>query len=570
MVRRLIRTVLKRVTNPRGREITPEDIFLDASNLPSFNVHQFEGRLERPITARSLYAFLLVAFLILFGFGTRAFTLQVAEGTTYAKLSENNRLDHALIFSDRGVIYDRSGALLAWNEVLPDEPFARRVYTTRDGLAHIVGYLNYPKQDASGNFFRDSFVAQAGAEKYFDSRLSGENGLALIEVDAKGEVRSQSAIRPPEAGRNVTLSVDMELTEALHAALKKRAEGSGFRGGAAIIMDVRTGEIIALSSYPEYSAQTITDGQDRDAITRELSDQRKPFLNRALQGLYSPGSVMKPYVAIGALEEGLITPETVIVSDGALRLPNPYDPGSFSVFRDWGPLAHGALTVRDALAVSSNVFFMTAGGGFEGREGLGIERLGEYFRLFGFGTPVSVGGEATPSGTIPSPEWKAETFDGEIWRVGDTYNTAIGQYGMQASLLQLVRAVSAIANGGVLYDPVLERGKRAAFSLLPVEEETLRVVREGMREATRRGTGQALNVPFVAVATKTGTAELGVAKDYVNSLTTGFFPYEDPRYAFVILMEHGPRSNTIGASAVMLEALHWMHTNRPEYLGLSD
>jgi len=566
MIRSLLR-VIRRGRGRGGEEITPEDIFLDSSNLPSFNVHQFEGRLERPIKARVLYAVLGLTFLILLAFGGRAFSLQVLEGDSYREISENNRLEHSLIFSERGVIRDRNEELIAWNESFEGLPFARRVYSDRIGLFHTLGYINYPKADSSGNFFRESYVPRAGAELYFDNELAGENGVSLVEVDAHNRVRSQSVIRPPLPGTNVTLALDAKLTEKLYQAVRNRALESGFVGGSVVIMDVTNGEIVALTSYPEFDSQIITDGEDRTAIGNAILDSSNRFLNRVTQGLYSPGSIMKPYVAVGGLEEGIITANTTITSDGALRIPNPFNPGNISIFRDWGPLAYGTNDVTRALAVSSNVFFFEVGGGFETREGLGINRLEEYFRLFGFGSPPPYASDEALGGTIPNPEWKAQTFDGEIWRIGDTYNTAIGQYGMQVTPLQIVRAVSAIANGGVLREPVLKKGEIGEAIYLPVEEEHLALVRKGMRLGTQIGTAQALNVPYVSVGAKTGTAELGVEKDTVNSVTTGFFPYENPKYAFVVLMERGPRSNLVGASAVMREVFDWMHLNTPEYFG---
>ena len=194
-------------------------------------------------------------------------------------------------------------------------------------------------------------------------------------------------------------------------------------------------------------------------------------------------------------------------------------------------------------------------------------------RLFGFGTALEGPMGSSLTGTIPTPAWKAEVFDGEPWRIGDTYNTAIGQYGFQVTPLQAVRAMGALANGGVLYTPrITERGDhRRLESLpdakrLPFRPEHVDIVRSGMRDAVDGGTARGLDVPYVSVAAKTGTAQLGISKRLVNSWVTGFFPYEQPRYAFVVLMERGPVENLTGGVYVMRQLLDRMRDETPEYL----
>ena len=192
----------------------------------------------------------------------------------------------------------------------------------------------------------------------------------------------------------------------------------------------------------------------------------------------------------------------------------------------------------------------------------------KYFRLFGFGTETGIDLPGEESGTIPTPSWKEETFN-DAWRLGDTYNTAIGQYGFEVTPIQAVRAVSAIASDGTLVVPHVVRSEETAESgavniLIP--REYFDVVREGMREAVLRGTAQGLYTPAVSVAAKTGTAELGISKRRVNSWVIGFFPYKEPRFAFALVMESGPRENLVGATFVMREMIQWMAENTPEYL----
>ena len=354
----------------------------------------------------------------------------------------------------------------------------------------------------------------------------------------------------------------MKLYEYIEGLAKER----GFVGGAGVIMDVDTGELPVLVSYPEYDSQVLTDGTDSKDIQRFISDSRKPFLNRVTSGLYTPGSIIKPIMALAALEEEVITPEKEIVSTGALTLPNPFDPTKPSIFKDWK--AHGAVDMRKAIAVSSDVYFYQIGGGFEDQKGLGIERIERYMRLFGFGEIPGDNDFYGASGVIPNPEWKKENFNGDNWRVGNTYHTSIGQYGFQVTPIQVVRAISAIANGGKLLNPrlVLEKDVPPIYEVVPIKTSSFSVVKEGMRDAISIGTAKGLSIPGVSVGAKTGTAELGTQKRYVNSWVVGFFPYENPRYAFAILMERGPRGNTVGALFVMRQMLEWMRDHTPEYL----
>ncbi len=547
------------------REIEPDEIFLDSSNLPQFDRNQFEGRIEKPIGKKTQLFVAVVFFLVMILYIGRVFSLQIYDGESFAYLSENNRLRHSIIFSERGVLYDRNDVELVWNESESsniEEEFALRTYIKLNGLSHVLGYIGYPLKDVLGNYYQDEFIAKDGAELFFDDRLKGVNGLEIVEVDALQEVKSKNTIRPPKDGESITLSIDSRLNEALYRFLGERAERSGFVGGAGILMDITNGEIITLASFPEFSSQVLTDGKPSDTIASYVEDERKPFLNRVISGLYTPGSIVKPIVAIGALSEGVITPEKEILSTGSIRLPHPYIDGVYSVFVDWK--AHGYVNIREAIANSSNIYFYEVGGGFEDQEGIGIDGINKYAELFGLGRSTGSMFDDS-SGIIPNPEWKAEMFDGDEWRIGDTYNTAIGQYGFQVTLIQMVRAIGAIANGGMLMSPILEKGEAVTYESVKIDDEILQIIREGMRMGVDSGIVKALNTPYVKVAAKTGTAQLGVSKKFVNSWVVGFFPYEKPKYAFAIIMEKGPEHNLIGASSVMREYIEWINTHAPEY-----
>ncbi len=550
-------------------KVSFDEILLDASNLPSFNVARLEGRMELPLRSRNIYivggVFMCIALIFL----SQLFKLQIIQGAEFAEKSEQNKIETTLIVAERGIVYDRRDELVAWNEVdsTGQYAFPVRAYSDRRGIGQLIGYVSYPLKDTSGFYYRNEYLGRNGIEEAYESVLHGKNGKQIIEVNVYGDAISESAIEQAVPGGEMHLSLDAELSEIMYDLIATTTEQNGFRSGAGAIMDVETGEIIALTSFPSYDPEVLADGDDVSLIQSYNTDSRFPFLNKVIGGLYTPGSIVKPFVAYGALTEGVISPDKVIVSEGALTIPNPYDPSNPAIFRDWRP-SLGAMTIKDALAYSSNVFLMTIGGGHGGQKGLGITKLNKYFSLFGIGTStgISIAGEQT--GVIPNPEWKKREYEGDDWRLGDTYLTSIGQFGFQATPLQMLRAYAALANGGELITPHVLKDQYGERVDLNLDQNALAVVHEGMRRAVIKegGTARALDREDVEIAAKSGTAELGTSKAQVNSWIAGFYPYEKPKYAFILFMEYGPRTNTVGASRVMGSVFDWMAVNRPEYL----
>jgi len=565
MIRRKIRKLFNNKIKHHGSGIDPDEIFLDAHNLPQFDVQQFEGVLERPIAKRVIIFVGIIFAIIGSVFMWRISMLQIANGESFAIRSENNRLKHMPIFADRGVVHDRNGVELAWN--IPGEhknALPVRAYIDNEGFGHLLGYVKPPLIDKNGYYYREEFEGIIGVESVYNSELGGSNGLKITETDALGDIISESVIEPPHDGENITLSIDAKVQEKLYKFIKSTALDRDFNGGAGIIMDVSTGELVAITSYPEYDSAVLSEGENDKLIASYNENSQKPFLDRAISGLYTPGSIVKPFIALGALNEGVVTPSTSILSTGSISIQNPYFPDLFSVFTDWK--AHGWVNIKEALAVSSNVYFYEVGGGYEDQKGIGIEKIENYVRKFGLGEATHLGLSQEPSGLIPNPAWKAETFDGEPWRIGDTYNTAIGQYGFQATPLQMVRAISAIANDGIFIESKIISGEKTETRQIDIPKEHFDIVKSGMRLAVTNGTALGLNVSAVSIAAKTGTAEVGIEKKKVNSWVVGFFPYENPRYAFAVVMEEGSRENTIGGLFVMRQLIDWMAVNTPEYL----
>ncbi len=551
------------------KSVEVEEVLLDASNIPAFNQGRMEGKREVPISKGSVrtVGFLFSAISLVFFY--QIFSLQIVRGEEFKNISENNRVDEVLIIAERGVVYDRTGEMIAWNEAdaTGEYDFPIRAYTDRLGLGQVLGYVSYPKKDTRGYFFRTDYLGRSGVELAFDSTLKGGNGSKVIEVDALAHTVSEHEINLPKNGSPLNLSIDAELSEAMYKIIATSSEKAGFRSGAAAIMDVETGELLALTSFPSYDPEIMADGDDIATIDSYNQDDRLPFLNKIIGGAYTPGSIVKPFVAYKALEEGIISPSKTIVSNGYILVPNRYNPAQPARFNDWR--IHGPMTMREAIAFSSNVYFYTIGGGYGDQPGIGITKMAENYRRFGLGSLTGINLAQEQEGVVPDPAWKKATFDDD-WRLGDTYFTAIGQFGFLTTPIQMLRAYAALANGGNLLTPHVQKDFYSEKTDIALNQEYLQVVHEGMRKTVTMngGTARGLERSDVAVASKSGTAEVGVGNAYVNSWSAGFWPYEDPKYAYILMMDHAPRSNALGAGRIMGEVMEWMSVNRPEYLGI--
>lgn len=551
--------------NKKKGNIDPDEIFLDSSNIPSYNKDQFEGRLEKPISVVSLFMISFLFVVLVIGFSIRVVKLQIVEGKDYLKISNQNTLRKDIIFSDRGIIMDRNSKELAWNEYVTGEDFPRRRYLDLEGLSNLLGHIKYPKKDTSGFFYSLETSGGDGIEKYFNEKLVGKNGVKLTEVDVQGNIHSESAVIAPIHGEELHLSIDADVQDRLSHFLARAVNESGFQGGAGVIMNSQTGEILSIVTYPQYDSEVMTEGKDSSIISKYFTNQQKPFLDRAISGLYAPGSIVKPFIALGALNEKIISPEKKIESKGFITVPNPYDPSKPSIFKDWK--VNGWTNVQEALAVSSDVYFYAVGGGYKDQKGLGISKIDEYLGKFLFGVKTTNFFEG-PSGNIPTPEWKEKTFNGEKWVLGNTYHTSIGQYGFQVTPVQVVRALTGIVNNGKIVSPVILKDQKGDISLISgIEDKNYEEVKKGMRLAVTNGTAIALNVAGTSAGAKTGTAEVGVRKDRINSWVEGFFPFENPKYVFTVVLESGPTSYKISAMQVMGSVITWIRDNRPEYLG---
>ena len=529
--------------------IDPEDIFFDVQNVSKFDEQQFEGVIQKPLGKNITLVFIvliLVSFLVFF---IRLWDIQITDGALYFRKAEDNRLNSFPIFAERGVIFDRNGIALVKNETEEGiEGGVKRVYKS-PGFSHLLGYVKYPERDRNGYFWRKQITGISGIEKTFDEELRGRNGAILIEVNAHGEEEHNNRLLEAISGENVHLTIDSAIQTALYNSIQDTVESGGFNAGSAVILNVGNGEVVAATNYPEFDNNLLSLGKDKEGIKTELYDKRNRFLNRAFHGLYSPGSTVKPFIALAALHEEVITTQTNVMSTGTLIVPNIYNPDKPSIFRDWRPGGHGRTDIFHAIADSVNTFFYIIGGGRDGTDGLGIDRIHATMTAFGLGEVIDTIFFNGPSGTVPSRDWKQEIFD-ERWYLGDTYNTSIGQFGFITTPIHMAVAVAAIANRGELVTPTLttDGGVRSDLVDIIFSDEEYNIIHRAMRRTVTHGTARTLSDLGVKIAGKTGTAQVGKNNEFVNSWFIGFYPYDEPKYAIALVLERGTTGGQVSAA----------------------
>lgn len=538
-------------------EIAPEDVLLDQANLPDYDTTQLEGRLVQSVGGGVLYSMSFMVCIVVGIFLYAAYKTQIVQGSVFAEKAENNRFESVPIFAPRGAIYDRNSVPLAWNTAEDGGEIGNRFYTEDGGFGNLLGYVKYPRKDKAGFYISRNIEPVGGVEEYYNSILSGKPGSIFIETNARGKVVSETKADFPVKGKDLHVTVDSEIQKIIYASIKRASLESGYAGGVGLIVDVRDGSIISAVTYPDFDANVMTSATDTETIKKYLTDNRSVFLHRYTSGLYAPGSIVKPVFALAALKEGIVTAEEKILSTGRLTVPNPYKKDAVTVFKDWK--AHGFTNVREAIAVSSDVYFYTVGGGVPGKTGLGISKLRDYSKAFGMAELFENSFFASKASVIPDPEWKAKVFKGDIWRLGDTYNSSIGQYGFQMTPIQALAMTTILANEGKKL-PVFKVSKDEETTYAELDSRMVEAsegiyteIHEGMRLTVTAGTAQALNIGNLKIAGKTGTAQTGVGNSHFNSWFMGFWPYTNPKYAVVFMLEKAPSSTTKGASFYLRE-----------------
>jgi penicillin-binding protein 2 len=445
-----------------------------------------------------------------------------------------------------------------------------RRYTDSLIFSHLLGYEGKIRKEelaAHPEYLLTDAIGKQGIEKSYEAALRGKHGFQQAEVDAFGRVTKELGIVQPTPGSDLILNIDADLQKKIFDSLQELLEKKGLKQAAAIAVDPRSGAVRALVSLPSFDNNLFAQGISSKEYQALINDPALPLFNRAISGEYPPGSTIKPVLAAAALAEGVVSEQTQIESRGGISIGNFF-------FGDWK--AHGFTDIRRAIAVSSDVFFYSIGGGYGGIQGLGIERMKKYENLFGYGeeTGIDMPGEA--DGLIPDPVWKQETV-GERWYIGDDYNSSIGQGFVTATPLQVLNSVAAIANGGTLYAPRTASQIRSVDgTVTPVPPEIirknfisadiLRIVREGMRATVTdsQGTAQPLKTLEVAVAGKTGTAQFG-NEEKTQGWFVSFAPYEAPVLAMIVLVE-GQGEEGYNAVPVTKDVYEW-YFSRPKVSG---
>lgn len=429
-------------------------------------------------------------------------------------------------------------------------------------LAHLLGYQGRAtKNDLTLNpeYLPTDFIGQSGLEKSYEKIMRGLYGKKEIEVDALGREKKIVASEPPQAGQNLVLTIDLNLQKILEKALASELRASGKKRAAALALDPQTGEILALVNLPSFNNNLFVRGLSQEEYQELLTDPNAPLFSRAWAGTYPSGSIIKPLIAAGALNENLIDRQTTFLSTGGLQIDRWF-------FPDWKEGGHGPTNVIKALAESVNTFFFIIGGGYRDWAGLGLEKITEYLKKFGLANTLGLDLPGEAAGFIPSREWK-EDVKKEKWYIGDTYNLAIGQGDLLVTPLQVAVYTAAIANGGALYQPHLVKSISNPATSQSIEikpkildqnimpEAVLKIVREGLRAAITAGSARQLADLPVTAAGKTGTAQW--SKKYSpHAWFTGFAPFDNPQIVVTVLIEEGGEGSA-AAVPVAKQFLNW-------------
>jgi penicillin-binding protein 2 len=444
-------------------------------------------------------------------------------------------------------------------------------------------------------------IGAVGVEGQFEDVLRGQKGQRYIEEDVVGrEIRVVGEVKPVVPGDNVYLTLDLDLQQFAYQALQDEIDKINANAGrtvtqrgAAIAMNPKTGEILAMVSLPSYDnnlfSRPVIKQSDLDAIA---NDPYLPQINHAFQSAFPPGSTFKIVPASAALQEGVITPRTIINDPGVIVVPNQFAPDNLALaqkFYGWYRPGFGPQNVVQALQHSVNVFFYEVGGGYpyelNGQtkfEGLGIDRLRTYAEDFGFGTATGIDLIGESNGFVPSSTWK-RLFTTENWTLGDTYNMSIGQGYLTATPLQVLNSYAAIANDGVLMVPqvvkqitdadgnVVQKFTPRALRKVPVDSANLQVVRQGLDACVNSddGTCKAVQVPGLHIVAKTGTAEycddmaqkngdcLYPSRVPSHAWFAAYAPLEDPQIAVVVFIYNGGEGSAVALPVAQKILQHW-------------
>lgn len=429
--------------------------------------------------------------------------------------------------------------------------------------AHFLGYVSLPSEkeidENEQNLFMhpDFRIGKAGIERTFDETLRGKYGVKYVEVNAHEIPIRNLSISPATEGPKLHLTVDLRLQKFVTERIKEDV-------ASVVVMDVKTGEILAYASSPSFDPNNFVEGVSRQYWHDLNSDPKRPLNNKPIAAIYPPGSTFKLMVALAALESG-VNPHSRVMCNGH------YQSGR-RIFHCWKDGGHGSMDLVDAIKNSCNVYFFTVG------SQIGAEKFTEVARRFGYGEKFDISLYGAKSGNVPSDAWKRQVFK-TPWVGGDTLNTAIGQGFVLATPLQMAVVTARIANGGIPIKPYLVRNHNIMeqYEELKnhplVAQSNLHLIQEGMRRVMNEAGGTAyakrIEVPGFEMAGKTGTSQViskrekemsktesGINENQNHAIFVGFAPVQDPKYSISVVVEHGKSGS--GAAApigkdIMLE-----------------
>jgi penicillin-binding protein 2 len=445
-------------------------------------------------------------------------------------------------------------------------------------FSSVVGYTGRVSQDdlkADPSLGGDDFIGKTGIEAFYDQTLRGKPGITVQYKDAKGKALYEEKKSSPAIGTSVNLTIDGGFQAYFSSRLTSGLQSLGRKIGIGLALDPQTGQVLSLVNLPGFDNNLFSQtGQGtKDELNKLFSSADKPLFDRAVNGFYNPGSTIKPFMGVAALTDGVIDPNRTIFSNGYLLVPNPYNSSTPSKYLDWR--YQGPVNLSSALAQSSDVYFYEVGGGSPavstpllndpsdyGIKGIGISRLNDWWKTFGFGKPTGIDMPNESVGFLPTPDWKQKRF-GTPWLLGDTYNVSIGQGDLLLSPLQLLGYIAAIGNGGTIYKPTLNMASTPQVAedltgFLPA----IREVQKGMRAGVTAplGTAHTLNDLPVDVCAKTGSAQVqNNAQE--NALFVGYAPCTNPKIALLILIENS-KEGSLNAVPIAKDVLNWYYWNR--------
>lgn len=432
--------------------------------------------------------------------------------------------------------------------VAPSQGFSRN-YPGGASVGHLLGYVGAAtaedyKARRDPLLITPGFkVGKDGLEKAFDRPLTGKPGAKRVEVTARGKIMRELTTRPDSPGRSIKLTIDAGLQEFAGRRLATQS-------GSVVVVDCRNGDVLALASMPSFDPNSFSDGISHLEYEMLSKDDHVPLRNKTLQGLYPPGSTVKPMVALALLEAG-ISPTETVTCGGAIRVGN-------TLFHCHKRRGHGPLNMRGAIAQSCDIYF------YQMAQRIGMDRIASMARRVGMGQKFDLPFPSQSYGTVPDPAWKERKYK-QKWQVYDTVNATIGQGYMLINPLQMAVMAARLATGQQLMPNFLFGAPHAAPQPVGVSEEHLVVIRDAMNAVVNGGgTGAAArsSIPGVMIAGKTGTAQVrritmteragGVRgnaglpfKLRDHALFQGFAPFDNPRYAIACIIEHGGHINRV-------------------------